>query len=218
MPPASRNHRVPTAGDTPALTAASSLECPVAIAAQNRRCSSRRRTEGRPGERSFARPARSARLLRVVIATPFGAVLRRPVELRQFASTDYQRVLTARGIVVSMSRRGDCWDNAVAESFFATLKVELAHAAQWPTRAKAQEDVFEYLECFYNGRRRHSALRYLSPATFERHWAATCETAATAPQQRLARPRPAEASSPEARGSMIARGVATRLVLPNGHN
>jgi hypothetical protein len=82
MPPASRNHRVPTAGDTPALTAASSLECPVAIAAQNRRCSSRRRTEGRPGERSFARPARSDRLLRVVIATPFGAVVRRPVELR----------------------------------------------------------------------------------------------------------------------------------------
>src|SRR5438445_3785013 len=82
MPPASRNHRVPTAGDTPALTAASSLECPVAIAAQNRRCSSRRRTEGRPGERSFARPARSDRLLCVVIATPFGAVLRRPIELR----------------------------------------------------------------------------------------------------------------------------------------
>src|SRR2546429_5035699 len=64
MPPASRNHRVPTAGDTPALTAASSLECPVAIAAQNRRCFSCRRTEGRPGERSFARPARSERLLR----------------------------------------------------------------------------------------------------------------------------------------------------------
>src|SRR5438876_11100478 len=82
MPPASRNHRVPTAGDTPALTAASSLECPVAIAAQNRRCFSCRRTEGRPGERSFARPARSERLLRVVIATPFGAVLRRPVELK----------------------------------------------------------------------------------------------------------------------------------------
>src|SRR5436309_5708003 len=88
MPPASRNHRVPTAGDTPALTAASSLECPVAIAAQNRRCFSCRRTEGRPGERSFARPARSERLLRVVIATPFGAVLRRPVELKYYAFVD----------------------------------------------------------------------------------------------------------------------------------
>src|SRR4029453_6503585 len=83
MPPASRNHRAPTAGDTPALIAAASLEGPIAIAAQNRRCSSGRRPEGRPGERSFARPDRSERLLRVVIATPFGGVLRRPVELSQ---------------------------------------------------------------------------------------------------------------------------------------
>ena len=98
------------------------------------------------------------------------AVLRRPVELGQYASADYQRALAARGIVASMSRRGDCWDNAVAESFFATLKVELAHEAQWPTRAHAQDDVFEYLEGFYNGRRRHSALGYLSPLTFEHQW------------------------------------------------
>jgi putative transposase len=88
----------------------------------------------------------------------------------QYASADYQRALAARGIVASMSRRGDCWDNAVAESFFATLKVELAHEAQWPTRAHAQDDVFEYLEGFYNGRRRHSALGYLSPLTFEHQW------------------------------------------------
>ncbi|PYN94178.1 MAG: hypothetical protein DMD89_22260 [Candidatus Rokuibacteriota bacterium] len=168
MPPASRNHRVPTAGDTPALTAASSLECPVAIAAQNRRCFSCRRTEGRPGERSFARPARSERLLRVVIATPFGAVLRRPVELKQYASGDYQRALAQHGIVCSMSRRGDCWDNAVAESFFATLKVELVHDATWATRTAARSELFDYLEVFYNGRRRHSALGYLSPRAFER--------------------------------------------------
>src|SRR6059036_3778132 len=163
MPPASRNHRVPTAGDTPALTAASSLECPVAIAAQNRRCFSCRRTEGRPGERSFAPPARSERLLRVVIATPFGAVLRRPVELKQYASGDYQRVLAQHGIVCSMSRRGDCWDNAVAESFFATLKVELVHEATWATRAAARTELFDYLERFYNGQRPHSVLGYLSP-------------------------------------------------------
>jgi hypothetical protein len=168
MPPASRNHRVPTAGDTPALTAASSLQCPVAIAAQNRRCSSRRRTEGRPGERSFARPARSERLLRVVIATPFGAVLRRPVELSLYASGDYQAVLDAAGIVCSMSRRGNCWDNAVAESFFATLKVELVHDATWETRAAARRALFEYVEVFYNGQRRHSSLGYLSPRVFER--------------------------------------------------
>src|SRR5438445_727372 len=80
MPPASRTHRVPTAGDTPASAAASSLGRPAAIATQNRRCSSCRRTEGRPGECSLARPARAEHRLRVVIATPSGEVLRRPLE------------------------------------------------------------------------------------------------------------------------------------------
>ena len=66
-----------------------------------------------------------------------------------------------------MSRRGDCWDNAVAESFFATLKVELVHDAAWTTRTVARAELFEYLEVFYNGQRRHSALGYLSPREFE---------------------------------------------------
>jgi len=86
----------------------------------------------------------------------------------QYASGGYQRVLAQHGIVCSMSRRGNCWDNAVAESFFATLKVELVHDAAWLTRAAARRDLFEYLEPFYNGRRRHSALGYLSPRAFER--------------------------------------------------
>jgi len=85
----------------------------------------------------------------------------------QYASGDYQQVLAQHGIVCSMSRRGNCWDNAVAESFFATLKVELVHDAAWDTRAAARREVFEYLEPFYNGRRRHSALGYLSPRAFE---------------------------------------------------
>src|SRR5216683_975897 len=85
----------------------------------------------------------------------------------QYAGGDYQRVLAQHGIVCSMSRRGDCWDNAVAESFFATLKVELVHDAAWATRAAARTDLFEYLEVFYNGQRRHSALGYLSPRVFE---------------------------------------------------
>src|SRR5438094_8191470 len=66
------------------------------------------------------------------------------------------------------SRRGDCWDNAVAESFFATLKVELVHEATWATRTAARSELFDYLEVFYNGRRRHSAFGYLSPRAFER--------------------------------------------------
>jgi putative transposase len=67
----------------------------------------------------------------------------------------------------SMSRRGDCWDNAVAESLFATLKIELVHDAQWETRAAARVALFEYIEVFYNGHRRHSTLGYLSPRDFE---------------------------------------------------
>jgi transposase InsO family protein len=85
----------------------------------------------------------------------------------QYASRDYQQQLAAHGIVCSMSRRGNCWDNAVAESFFATLKIELVTEADWATRAAARADVFDYLEVFYNGQRRHSALGYLSPRLFE---------------------------------------------------
>ena len=66
-----------------------------------------------------------------------------------------------------MSRRANCWDNAVAESFFATLKRELAYQTQWRTRAQARSEVFEYIEVFYNRTRRHSALGYLSPVDFE---------------------------------------------------
>jgi transposase InsO family protein len=77
-------------------------------------------------------------------------------------------VLTAAGLVGSMSRRGNCWDNAVAESFFATIKVELVHDATWATRAAARAELFEYIEVFYNGQRRHSSLGYLSPRAFER--------------------------------------------------
>ena len=86
----------------------------------------------------------------------------------QYASGDYRRTLDRHGIVCSMSRRGDCWDNAVAESFFATLKVELVHDAAWATRATARAELFDYIEAFYNGQRRHSALGYLSPRAFER--------------------------------------------------
>jgi transposase InsO family protein len=86
----------------------------------------------------------------------------------QYASKDYQRLLAARGIVCSMSRKGDCYDNAVVESFFHTLKTELVHHQDYATRREAEADIFEYIEVFYNRRRRHSALGYVSPAEFER--------------------------------------------------
>ena len=85
----------------------------------------------------------------------------------QYASGDYRRALATNGIVCSMSRRGDCWDNAVAESFFSTIKLELVYENDWATRTAARAAIFEYLEVFYNGERRHSSLGYLSPVAFE---------------------------------------------------
>ena len=85
----------------------------------------------------------------------------------QYTSDDFQRVLAAQGIVCSMSRRGDCWDNAAMESFFSTLKTERASRTIYRTRDQARADVFDYIERFYNPRRRHSTLQYLSPVRFE---------------------------------------------------
>ncbi len=85
----------------------------------------------------------------------------------QYASAAYRAALAAAGMVASMSRKGDCWDNAVAESFFATLKWELVRRSRWATRAEARTAVFDYIETWYNRRRRHSSLGYLSPAEYE---------------------------------------------------
>lgn len=84
-----------------------------------------------------------------------------------YTGADYQAVLAAHGLTVSMSRKGDCWDNAVAESFFATLKTELAADARWPTRAAAAAAIAHYIEGWYNRRRRHSTLDYVSPVAYE---------------------------------------------------
>jgi transposase InsO family protein len=85
----------------------------------------------------------------------------------QYAATEYQERLQQHGLICSMSRKGDCWDNAVAESFFATLKVELLGDDVFADQATAQKIVFEYIETYYNRRRRHSTLGYVSPAAYE---------------------------------------------------
>jgi transposase InsO family protein len=85
----------------------------------------------------------------------------------QYASNDYQNALDDLGVVCSMSRKGNCWDNAVAESFFATLKTELVYLRRFATRAEAREAIFDFIETFYNRQRRHSTLGYLSPVDFE---------------------------------------------------
>jgi putative transposase len=84
-----------------------------------------------------------------------------------YTGTAYQALLAAHGVTVSMSRTGNCWDNAVAESFFATLKTELVVEARWATRAAAATAIGHYIEGWYNRRRRHSTLDYLSPVEYE---------------------------------------------------
>ena len=85
----------------------------------------------------------------------------------QYASWRYRRFLKSNGFQGSMSRRGDCWDNAAAESLFATLKTELVHRLAFQTRAEARTKIFEFIESFYNRERLHSTLGYKTPVEFE---------------------------------------------------
>jgi transposase InsO family protein len=89
----------------------------------------------------------------------------------QYACTDFRTELAEHGFIQSMSRKGDCWDNAVAESFFGMMKTELVYHEKYSGHPDALRSVFEYIEAFYNRQRRHSALEYLSPAEYEkRKW------------------------------------------------
>jgi putative transposase len=85
----------------------------------------------------------------------------------QYTSRGFAALARANGVVLSVSRKGECWDNAVAESFFATIKRELIDGRAWPTRAGLHRAVFDYIEGWYNTRRLHSSLGYLSPAEYE---------------------------------------------------
>lgn len=86
----------------------------------------------------------------------------------QYASGRFQELLKSYGIQCSMSRRGNCYDNAVVESFFKTVKIELVREQRFKTREEARSVLFEYIEVFYNRKRRHSSLGYLSPVEYER--------------------------------------------------
>lgn len=89
----------------------------------------------------------------------------------QYASGAYRKALDELGIVCSMSRKGNCWDNAVSESFFSTIKHELIYRHDWTTLQATTLAIAEYIECFYNTRRRHSHLGFKSPAENERIYA-----------------------------------------------
>ena len=88
----------------------------------------------------------------------------------QYSSYDYKTFLKLHNIIPSMSRRGNCYDNAVAESFFKTLKKELVRKTIFYTRGEARDKIFEYIEMFYNAKRRHSYLGYISPNEFEKRY------------------------------------------------
>jgi transposase InsO family protein len=110
------------------------------------------------------------RALQMALATrkPEPGLLHHSDRGSQYASSDYRALLTKYQIQASMSRKGNCYDNAPVESFFATLKTELIHQRRYLTRQEAQTDIFEYIELFYNRYRRHSALGYLNPVAFEK--------------------------------------------------
>ena len=105
----------------------------------------------------------------------------------QYVSLAFGQAARDAGIARSMGSQGDCYDNAVAESFFATLKKELVHRRSWPTRRELTSEVFEYVEAFYNRVRRHSTLGYLSPADYETRTLVAAGTSLAA--SRLASPQ-----------------------------
>ena len=93
----------------------------------------------------------------------------------QYTSEQFQRLMADHGVVCSMSRSGNVWDNAAMESFFSSLKLERVYRKpRYRTRDEARADVFDYIECFYNPRRRHSTLGQVSPAEFERRFSTQC--------------------------------------------
>ena len=114
--------------------------------------------------------------LRMAIADrhPQAGLLHHSDRGSQYASADYQSLMDAHEMVVSMSRTGNCYDNAPMESFFGTLKCELVHDRHYGTHAEARQDIFEYIEVFYNRKRRHSSLGYLSPVEYEQSGASVC--------------------------------------------
>src|SRR4051794_7957845 len=180
MPPAFLNHRVPTAGDTPASTAAASLATPAAIAAQNRRRSSRPTTGGRPGETKGARPDRSERRFRGDIATSSRRVLRRPLESAQYVSIKYTERLVEAGIEPSVGSVGDSYDNALAETINGLYKAEVIHRrGPWKSLQAVEFATLEWVDWF-NNRRLLEPIGNIPPAEAEERYYAMLEQPAMA--------------------------------------
>jgi transposase InsO family protein len=114
-----------------------------------------------------ARLATGALLMALAARGPGGGLVHHSDRGVQYAACSYQALLARHQIVSSMSRKANCYDNAVVESFFATLEWELIERSDWQTRAEARLAIFDYIECWYNPKRRHSSLGYLSPVKYE---------------------------------------------------
>ncbi len=123
----------------------------------------RRRPNGKP-----IHPDQSDRRLRTVIATSYARVLRRPIELAQYTSLGFGARCRKFGVRPSMGLVGDCYDNAMAESFFATLECELIDRRRFDDPDHARREIFRFIEGWYNPRPRHSAIGYKSPINYER--------------------------------------------------
>jgi putative transposase len=119
------------------------------------------------GSRLTQELATAALIMAVEHRRPANGVLHHTDRGSQYAATLYRELLAGHGLTASMSRRGNCWDNAVVESFFHTLKTELVYHRRYITREEARQDIFEWIEVFYNRTRRHSTLGYRSPVEFE---------------------------------------------------
>lgn len=96
--------------------------------------------------------------------------MRAPLEPGQYTSAEFGELCEQLGVVQSMGATGVCWDNAAAESFFGSLKRELAHRRRWASRAEARRDVVRWIEGWFNSRRLHSSLNYLAPIEAETNW------------------------------------------------
>ncbi len=117
--------------------------------------------------RMTASLANSAMLMAIWKRKPAKGLIFHSDRGSQYASDSYREILSDYGVNASMSRKGDCWDNAVAESFFHTLKIELVHHCDYETREEARASIFEYIEVFYNRQRSHSVIGYEAPLVYE---------------------------------------------------
>ena len=119
-------------------------------------------------ERITAQLANNALMMAICTRKPVKGLMVHSDRGSQYASALYQKTITDHGFICSMSRKADCWDNAPSESFFHTLKTELTHHRRYRTRQEAKQEIFEYIEVFYNRQRRHSTIGYQTPLGYEK--------------------------------------------------